>query len=217
MNENFQKTFEEQLAYLPEVNQRALRSFDWATKILDIGKTHGLYIDQLEDLQVETMLVLVGLISPDDYPKEIMNRLAISPTETDKLIADINDTIFTPIHDYIVNQESQKIIPVGTDSQTPQPISFGSPLEQAGIEPTLDETPSPTPDVTLIRKGGSPAFGNTVPETRPNSDYKPLTFTPNVTTTPVDTAPIPLSTEKLQKLYQQRQQIIDTALKNTEN
>jgi hypothetical protein len=56
MNDKLRQSFEEQLVYLPEINQQALKSFDWATELLAIGKNYGLHIDELEDLQIETML-----------------------------------------------------------------------------------------------------------------------------------------------------------------
>jgi hypothetical protein len=205
MNDKLKQQFEEQLAYLPDITQQALKSFDWATGILSIGKKHGLYIDQLEDLQIETMLVLVGLVQPEDYPKELMNRLALSPAETDKIIDDINDEIFTPIHNYIIESEN-KTPKIPTELTTPQPISFGSPLDQAGMKQTFDDAPTPTPTVPLSRVGGTNTYGATIPETRP------IQFNPTVTTTPVSNAPVPLSMDKLKNLYQRRQQIVDTTL-----
>lgn len=197
--------FEEYIQYLPEVNQHALRSFDWATVILNVGKKNGLYIDQLEDLQIETMLVLTGQVSAEDYPNELMNRLALSPAQAEKIIFDINQQVFTPIHDYILDQENKEI-KVPTEITAPQPISFGSPLEQAGIYPTVDDAPTPTPEVSLSRVGGVRTLGTSIPETRP------VQFSPQVKTTSLEQAPMPLSMEKLRRLHQQRQHVIDTTL-----
>ena len=99
----FQKHYEENLALLPQVSQQALKSFNWVSVLLDIGKSYALQLDELEDLQVETMMLLVGIVSPDDYESEIGNILPVSKTEISKLLEDINLKILKPIHDYIVN------------------------------------------------------------------------------------------------------------------
>lgn len=204
MNENFQKTFEEQLAYLPEVNQRALRSFDWATELIAIGKQHGLHIDELEDLQIETMLVLVGLVHPNDYESELINRLAISPAEAGKIIADINTHVFIPIHDYIINETTPKNVPLTPD---PAPVND---LERVGISITQDDQPVPTPQTPLARVGGS-----VLNQKISSSSGTPLQFQPGAPMiTPVQSPKPHLSMQKLQQLHQQRQKIIDTTIQS---
>lgn len=217
MNENLKKTFEEQLTYLPAINQQALRSFDWATELIGIGKQYGLHIDQLEDLQIETMLVLVGVISADDYPNELITRLAISPSEADKIIEQINDRIFTPIHDHIVRGG-----PISS------PISDAVIMENTGVQIIKQ---SPTPQYNQLSQTQSTVSEKSDPlqpiqqiqTAQPNTN--PLTFNPTPTNTVVDiqipetiipsTEPIIISgQEKLEKLYQQRKKIIDTTLQS---
>lgn len=210
MNEKIRQQFEEQLVYLPEINQRALRSFDWATELVSIGKTYGLHIDELEDLQIETMLLLVGLTSPDEYEKELIERLAISPIEAEKIIQDVNKHIFSPIHDYIVSG--------GAKAQT-TPTTI---MESAGLQMTNDETPvQTTPDV-LVRVGGSVATVQSIPESKP-LPTSPLQFHPTAekSTEPVlpeITIPKPpniiLSKEKLEQVSQNRQKVIDETLQS---
>lgn len=205
MNENFQKTFEEQLAYLPEVNQRALRSFDWTTELIAIGKQHGLHIDELEDLQIETMLVLVGLVAPDDYESELINRLAISPAEAGKIIADINTHVFIPIHDYIINETTPKNVSIN-----PNPVPVND-LERVGISITQDDQPVTTPTGPLARVGGS-VLNQKISSP---SNSTPLQFQPGAPIVPPVQSPTPhLSMQKLQQLHQQRQKIIDTTIQS---
>ena len=228
MNENLRQSFEEQLVYLPEINQQALKSFDWATELLSIGKNYGLHIDELEDLQVETMLVLVGLVQPADYQNELINRLAISPIEATKIIEQVNDRIFTPIHDYIVNGGPKVVT-------TPTGV-----MESAGFEITDDDAPVVTKTDNFTRVGGvASPMQNIIPEdvtpvpTQPvvspviTTGTTPLQFHPNEEKTPaaviptqpvpvVETAPTPvtLSKEKLEAMYHDRQKTIDATLQS---
>ncbi len=233
MNEKLRQSFEEQLVYLPEINQQALKSFDWATELLSIGKNYGLHIDQLEDLQIETMLVMVGLVQVKDYPDELITRLAISPSEANRIIEQVNERIFTPIHDYIVNG-GPKII------TTPTGV-----MESAGFEITNDDAPLVTKTDNFTRVGGVASPMQTiiaddvkpVPQSTPVtpavsapvtvSGTTPLQFHPEEekSTTPLipvqpiistETTPTPvmLSKEKLEAMYHDRQKTIDATLQS---
>lgn len=226
MNDKLRKSFEEQLVYLPEINQQALKSFDWATELLSIGKNYGLHIDQLEDLQVETMLVMVGLVQVKDYPNELIMRLAISPSEANRIIEQVNDRIFTPIHDYIVNGGPKVVT-------TPTGV-----MESAGFEITNDDAPLVTQTENFVRVGGiaSPAqptveavkpvsqpvitqapitTGTTPLQFHPDEEKSPVADIP-AQTIPVETAPAPvmLSKEKLEAMYHDRQKTIDATLQS---
>lgn len=231
MNEKLRQSFEEQLVYLPEINQQALKSFDWATELLSIGKNYGLHIDQLEDLQVETMLVLVGLVQVTNYQSELINRLAVSPSEANRIIEQVNDRIFQPIHDYIVNG-GPKIVTTPTDV-----------MESAGFEITNDDAPVVTQAENLVRIGGVGSPMQTiitddvkpVPQPIPVTPATPVTVsgttplqfhpeeeksvTPTIPVQPIIStettpAPITLSKEKLEAMYHDRQKTIDATLQS---
>lgn len=217
MNEKLRQTFEEQLTYLPAINQQALRSFDWATELVGIGKQYGLHVDQLDDLQIETMLVLVGITNPDDYPNELITRLAISPSEADKIIEQVNDRIFTPIHDYIVH--GGPIMNPTTDTAI---------MADAGIQMANQDITPITPTNPLVRVGGEPMVQpviNTSISNTVTAPVSPLVFNPQTTpqTQPVEvpvtilptTEPsIMTSREKLEKIYQDRKKNIDATLQS---
>lgn len=219
MNEKIRQQFEEQLAYLPTINQEALKAFDWATELIGIGKNYGLHVDELEDLQIETMLLLVGLTSPDNYEKELIERLAIPPSEVNKIIEQINERIFTPIHEHIVNG--------GPKTQsTPATI-----MESAGLEMTKDDSPtlSTQNTDTLVRVGGEHPTGQSLPESKPVGQPippSPLQFHPAeeksiqpetvAETTPVapKISTLSLSKEKLEQISQNRQKTVDATLQS---
>ncbi len=118
--ELFNKHYHEQLDLLPALNRQAIESVDWQDLLIDIGKSHGIDSDDIDDLQLETMLVLVGLENPSNYENQLISQLALSPAEADKLINDITAQIFTPIHDYIVNSTKSTGIPTGIPTSSTQ-------------------------------------------------------------------------------------------------
>ena len=217
MNEKLRQTFEEQLTYLPSINQQALRSFDWATELVGIGKQYGLHVDQLDDLQIETMLVLVGITNPDDYPNELITRLAISPSEADKIIEQVNDRIFTPIHDYIVR--GGPIMNPPTDTAI---------MADAGLQMANQDITPITPTNPLVRVGGEPIVQPVINTSVSNTvtvPVSPLVFNPQtisqtqsvevpVTILPTNEPTIMSSREKLEKIYQDRKKTIDATLQS---
>jgi hypothetical protein len=217
MNDNLRKTFEEQLTYLPAINQQALRSFDWATELIGIGKQYGLHIDQLDDLQIETMLVLVGVTSADDYPNELITRLAISPSEADKIIEQVNDRIFTPIHDYIVRGG-----PVALPDDTAIMANAGF---QMATNPLLENQPVVSNNRPIAASNPTPIINQPVitPTIVSTPVASPLTFNPQTTPTPVaipttvlptNPSPVMSAREKLEKIYQDRKKVIDATLQS---
>lgn len=122
----FQKHYTENLALLPQISQQAISSFDWVTILLDIGKSYALQLDELEDLQLETMMLIVGITPADDYESELSSVLPLSKTDLGKLLGDINTKILEPIHDYIVNGG---------------PVTIST-METAGVSVVSEQSPS---------------------------------------------------------------------------
>ena len=58
-------------AALPAETVNATAAVDWKAAILGLRGKHGYTFEQLGDLELETELLLCGLLTPSDYPKEI--------------------------------------------------------------------------------------------------------------------------------------------------
>lgn len=202
--EKMKEVFEEHLVNLPEINQRALRSFNWAEELVVIGKQNGLPIDLLEELQIETMLVLVGLVSPEDYPNELTARLAISPAQVGIILNEVNNRILVPIHDYIINNGEKKM-PSEVKFNPTSEITTQDSLRTHGIEITTENTPVTTPEVHLARTGG---VSHIVPGSAP------IVFNPTQTTSPLPQTTPKLSNQKLQELLMERTEKVNTTLGN---
>ena len=104
LSSNLQSLLDNRLHYLPEITGKAISSFDWSTKIIDIGRKYGLHMDEMEDLQTVVLKSLIGLLPSDQFENNLINELALSPSNADKMISDINDQIFSPIHEFVMNK-----------------------------------------------------------------------------------------------------------------
>ncbi len=97
-----QSKIEETQAKLPKASLEAIGFVDWKNLLSQIGKRNKYNPEQLSDLEMETELLLSGLMNPNNYPKELEERLAITSKDAEILINEINRTIFEKIKEKLI-------------------------------------------------------------------------------------------------------------------
>ena len=110
MTEKLKQTIKEEIMKLPKEAQEAINSLDWTKVAEEIGKKHLLTESEVNDLQVEILLVLVGLESGYSYPLKIENEVGTSREEAEKIAEEANQKIFTPIYN-ILEENIKKNLP----------------------------------------------------------------------------------------------------------
>lgn len=121
-------------ADLPQETLQAINAVDWRNALLEIKTKKGFSIEKLEDLELETELMLCGLSNPSNYEKEIRERLDLSPMEAKDIVTEMNDKVFKKIRDAfakIMEEKNSKIENEVKVSETKEDMSV---LKQAGIE-----------------------------------------------------------------------------------
>ncbi len=149
LSPSLQSILDNRLRYLPEITGRAIASIDWSSKLITIGKKYGLHIDDMEDFQTVVLKSMIGLIPPEKFETEIISAVALSPIDTEKIIHEINDQIFEPIHDFVINGgKSDPLKATGLEvSAAPSETIFPS---------THHEELSPVADSNLLEIPASP-------------------------------------------------------------
>lgn len=102
MDKETEEIIKEQLKILPKEVISIIADVSWIEKVLDIGKKNGLSEKQLEILQLETNLLLLGLVHPDDYPKELESHLKISDIKLDNVVNDVNRELLSSVRGKLV-------------------------------------------------------------------------------------------------------------------
>lgn len=103
---------------LPLETVNAINSVDWRAAILGLRTKKGYTFGQLGDLELETELLLCGLVGPRDYPVELVNRMGISKSQANELVNEMNDLVFAKIREELIrNTERKKIFRKDTDTQ----------------------------------------------------------------------------------------------------
>jgi len=71
MTEKLKQIIKEEVVKLPKETRDAISAFNWGTVSEEIGKKYLLTESEVNDLQVETGLVLIGLVDGDEYALNI--------------------------------------------------------------------------------------------------------------------------------------------------
>lgn len=97
-------------AKLPPETTNAIDAVDWRAVILGLRTKRGYTFEQLGDLEIETELLLCGLLSPVEYPKKIESKLNISKVEAGEIVNEMNVSVFNRIKEELIkNIENKKI------------------------------------------------------------------------------------------------------------
>ncbi len=150
---------------LPLETVNAIDAVDWKAAILELRAKKGYNFEQLGDLETETELLLAGLVSPEDYPKELERRMRISKANANELVNEMNEAVFKKIREELVkNTERKKIF---QKSIPPHPKPPVSPLSGGINAPPLIrgelEGLEKRNDTAVLNKAGIEIFDKSAP------------------------------------------------------
>lgn len=97
MNIKIQNIINEELAVLPKELKDIINIFEWDSLVEEIGKKHNLTPYKIFTLQIETALVLIGLVAPNLYIENIEQKVGVNQEEAKKITMETNQKIFTPM------------------------------------------------------------------------------------------------------------------------
>jgi hypothetical protein len=103
-----QQKMNEKISTLPKYNQVAINSIDWGDLSWKIGKRNLLTEDEINDLQIETGLVLLGSINFETYALNIEN-IGMSKEKSLKITKEMFDEIFKPVAEKMEAMVKDKI------------------------------------------------------------------------------------------------------------
>ncbi len=105
---------------LPPETLVAIDAVPWREVIYNMRERKGFNLTQLEDLELETELVLCGLVPPEKYPNELATRMGLSLPQVTVLVEEMNDLVFKKIREELVKKISSNKA-LGLDTKTPIP------------------------------------------------------------------------------------------------
>lgn len=139
MEKDIDQVIKERLQILPPDIKKAINELDWGKTVLPIGKKNGLSVEQMGDLQQQTVFVLVGLLHPNEYFDAIKNALGIDAVKATALVADMNEAVFKTIKQKLVDFYEEETRATASEPQTE--AQQADPLKSAGLEIIPDSSP----------------------------------------------------------------------------
>jgi len=109
MNEKLQNLIKENLMSLPKEAQEVINTFNWIGVCEEVGKAHKLLDPEIENLQTETALVLIGLEELRMYPLNIEKEVEITREDAENISKEITEKIFKPIAEQITEKIKSKV------------------------------------------------------------------------------------------------------------
>ena len=97
MTDKLKQIIKEELIKLPRESQEVINTFDWGTISEEIGKKYLLDENEINGLQVEIGLVLLGIVEEDFLSLNIESRVGTSKNESIKMMEEIKQKIFAPM------------------------------------------------------------------------------------------------------------------------
>ncbi|MEZ4103109.1 MAG: hypothetical protein R3B55_00875 [Candidatus Paceibacterota bacterium] len=94
MDENQKKLIEEQMQKIPAEVREAIKSSDWERTIFNIGREHKMHIDDIDILSIETILTMIGLEHPKDYPENLQKRIGLNDEQLMSIVDEVNQRLF---------------------------------------------------------------------------------------------------------------------------
>ena len=141
------------LKNLPEEFQKAITSPKVYENLIEIGKEFNLHIDQIGELDSETRLLMLGITKPNDYIKNIENRLEISKSDAEKIASEAKEKILLSVRHFMQDNNSEE--PISKEQildELENPVlareeSFEVKKEEKKVEAIIDtrnELPAPS-------------------------------------------------------------------------
>ncbi len=134
-------------AELPEDTQNAINAVNWKIVILSLREKKGYTFEQLGDLETETELLLCGLVSPENYSKELEKRMHLSKAEVNDLVREMNDRVFAKIKENLIKiVERKKTFAKQSSANKTEAERDTQILSSAGIEIIPEKLELTTPE-----------------------------------------------------------------------
>ncbi|PIR68990.1 hypothetical protein COU48_01080 [Candidatus Nomurabacteria bacterium CG10_big_fil_rev_8_21_14_0_10_03_31_7] len=89
---------------LPKETIEAIDAVDWKSMIIKMREEKGYSFEQLENLEIETELLLCGLTNTENYPKELETRMNLPKAQIDELVNEMNEKVFIRIREELIKR-----------------------------------------------------------------------------------------------------------------
>ncbi|HMP67328.1 MAG TPA: hypothetical protein PKA60_01085 [Candidatus Paceibacterota bacterium] len=142
MDETNKKIIIERFNSLPVQIQDAITKSGWEKKIRAIAEKNDLVVGDAYTLETTTLLVMLGIISPNEYSDRIKEELKLSQEKLGSIISDVEDQIFRDIKNRLIEFTEQEELEELEKKSEQQPIAIKreDSIEELKLKKPVDAT-----------------------------------------------------------------------------
>lgn len=166
-----QQEIQEKYKTLPEELKNAIFSVESADIIQVVSRKYGLHIDQMGELASETGYVLLGFTKPENYIKNLKDRLQIDSQNAKDIALEINSQIFSKVKDFLKLHYEKDYIEPKIEPKKNVSVENISLNNQISLSPKLNsyeqetkKIPLPLPPQELLKPFSPNQNKNILPE-----------------------------------------------------
>lgn len=146
IDQQLKENIREEILNIPKELQNAIENFKFHDIFNDIGKKYKFSEEEMKIIETETILVLIGLVDPISYSKNIENNVITSEQVANNIYEEIKEKIFVPIYENIFTKNKENgDVKINTNeeiSSKKEEITMNNELLMTS-ENTEDEVPKP--------------------------------------------------------------------------
>jgi hypothetical protein len=156
MNPETEKEIQNQINSLPKKVREVIASIDITSEISKLREKHHLMLDQISTLELETMLVMIGLEPAENFVDNLKSNLNLDEVKANAIADDVNELIFDKIRKAMMSE--------GGEEQKEEVLDKNSILwEIENPTPTFSTNQQKTPIIPTQ----NPATQSNIPEIAP--------------------------------------------------
>jgi len=161
MTEKLQQTIKEEVGRLPKEMQEVINVIDWLKISEEIGKKYLLEEGEIEDFQLETLLVLIGVEGPTSYAINIENQVGTTKDEAVKMAKEAFEKIFLPIGNALEENIKKNLKNIKPNAEQNLGFIMSGGNYSSFLAPTQENSSTPSD------KPATPQEGNNTPPVKP--------------------------------------------------
>lgn len=108
MEQDLQKIIEDRFKELPTTIREVITESGWEKNIRNIVAKHNLRIDQGAVIEHETLLIMLGFETPEDYITNLINEARVDTKVAEAIAQDVNEQIFSLIREKIIEKTEEE-------------------------------------------------------------------------------------------------------------
>lgn len=99
---------QKKIASLPLNVKNAIEHFNWAEKVMEIGRSQGLHLDDIENFRKQTLLVIIGMLPAEKYERVLSQHLNVKSDVIDFLVEQANQHIFKELQGLAFKEDEEE-------------------------------------------------------------------------------------------------------------